>query len=359
MDFKASSNQVLQADRIFDAPILVVDDQADNIQLFEDILRGAGYRRVVSTTDPRQVLRLYDLHRPVLILLDLNMPHLDGFQLMNLLREKDPEGFPPVLVLTGTLDRAVKLKALSQGARDFLAKPFDLVEIRYRVKNLLEIGVLSRELKDQNGLLEENVRERTGELEASRVDLVLRLANACDRRDGDTGAHIMRMSRHAGNLAKALGLGDSECDLIHLASPLHDIGKIAIPDNILRKPGPLTDEEWVIMKTHAAVGAEMLASGASALIEAGRIIALTHHERWDGSGYPGGLFGEAIPLYGRICALADAFDAMTSDRVYHRGMTIEKANETIHAASGKHFDPVLVRLYERSFADLTGDPVSA
>lgn len=350
---------MIEVERIYDAPILIVDDLAENIRLFEGMLRKAGYRRVVTTTNPLDVLRLYELHRPVLILLDLNMPYLDGFQLLALLREKDPDGFPPVMVLTGELGQAVKLKALSHGARDFLAKPFDLVEIRYRVKNLLEIGLLNRELKDQNILLEENIRERTDELEDSRMELVHRLAHACERRDSDTGAHIMRMSRYAGNLAKALGLGDPECDLIRHASPLHDIGKIAIPDHILRKPGPLTEEEWVIMRTHSAVGADMLGEGATSLLKAGRIIALTHHERWDGSGYPGGMTGEAIPLYGRICALADAFDAMTSDRCYRPALSRERANEEIHAASGRNFDPVLVRLYERSPAAITGDPGSA
>ena len=338
---------------LHDAPILIVDNEPENCLLLSDILKDAGYRNVVTATDARTVVGLYALHRPGVIILDIQMAYIDGYELMHQMRLLDPSGFPPVLVLTEAQDRDVKLKALSTGAKDFLTRPVDPAEVIARTKNLLEIGMLHREMRDQNRILEEKVRERTRELQDSQIEVVYRLARACERRDQETGDHIMRMSRYSACLAKGLNLPPEECDLIRHASPMHDIGKIAIPDSILLKPGPLTEDEWAIMRVHAEIGAEMLADGTSDLVRAGQVIALTHHERWDGTGYPSAMTGDAIPLYGRICALADVFDALTSRRVYKAAWPLVRAVEEVRRKSGHHFDPALVAAFDRVLPEMT------
>ena len=331
---------------LHEAPIMIVDNEPDNCQLLSDILKDSGYRNVIIATDSREVVGLYALHRPGVILLDVQMPNIDGYELMRQMRLLDPSGFPPVLVLTEAQDRDVKLRALSSGAKDFLTRPVDPAEVIARTKNLLEIGMLHREMRDQNRILEERVRERTRELQESQIEVVYRLAHACERRDMETGDHIMRMSRYSACIARGLKLPSEECDLIRHASPMHDIGKIAIPDSILLKVGPLTEDEWVIMRVHAEIGAEMLSDGTSDLVKAGQVIALTHHERWDGTGYPAAIAGESIPLYGRICALADVFDALTSKRVYKDAWPIKRAIDEVHRKKGNHFDPALVDVFD-------------
>jgi putative two-component system response regulator len=337
---------------LHEAPILIVDNEPENTSLLADILKDAGYRNVITATDAREVVGLYALHRPGVILLDIQMPHIDGFELMSQMRLLDPGGFPPVLVLTGAMDRDLKLKALSSGAKDFLTRPVDPAEVIARTKNLLEIGMFHQEMRNQNRILEEKVRERTRELQESQIEVVYRLARACERRDQETGDHIMRMSLYSTCLARGLGLPPEECDLIRHASPMHDIGKIAIPDSILLKVGPLTEDEWAIMRVHAEIGAEMLADGTSDLVKAGQVIALTHHERWDGTGYPCARAGEDIPLYGRICAMADVFDALTSKRVYKAAWPVKRAVDEMHRKKGNHFDPALVDAFDRMLPEI-------
>lgn len=325
----------------------MVDSDAGNCRLLSDILKDVGYRNVITATDARDVVRLYTAHRPGVVLLDVDMPCIDGFELMRQMRQVDPDGYSPVLVLSGALDRDTRIKALSNGAKDFLAKPVDPAEVMARTKNLLEIGLLNRKMREQNRILELNVNERTRELQESRVEVVFRLASACERRDQETGDHIMRMSMYSACIAGGLGLPPEECDLILHASPLHDIGKIAIPDSILLKPGPLTEGEWSVMRSHAGIGADMLANGTSELVKTGQAIALTHHERWNGTGYPSAIAGEAIPLHGRITALADVFDALTSRRVYKEAWTVARAVDEVHRKKGNHFDPMLVDVFDK------------
>ncbi|MBA4177798.1 MAG: two-component system response regulator [Leptothrix sp. (in: Bacteria)] len=322
--------------------ILVVDDEPTNLKLLDRMLRSEGYTDLVLVQDPREVLTRYQANRPDLILLDINMPHLDGYQVIEQLKTLEGPLLPPILVLTAQHGRDCLLRALSAGARDFVGKPFDRGELLMRVRNLLEVHLAHRLVQEQKAMLEQMVHARTAELHRTRLQVVQRLGRAAEYRDEETGNHILRMSHTCALLARQVGWDDAQCDLILNASPMHDIGKIGIPDAILLKPGKFEPHEWEIMKTHAANGAELLAGDDSDLMQMARDIALTHHEKWDGSGYPHGLAGEAIPMAGRIAALADVFDALTSERPYKKAWTVDAAVALILENRGKHFDPALV-----------------
>jgi len=326
------------------ATILVVDDQPVNVKLLEKVLAAEGYQNVFSTTDSRQAADLYQQHQCDLVLLDLNMPHIDGFGVMEQMKEI-AEDYPPILVLTALKDRDSRVKALEGGARDFVSKPFDRVELLSRIRNMLEVRLLNKEIKNQNVILEEKVRERTRELDETRLEIIRRLGRAAEYRDNETGLHIIRMSQYSQLLAVASGMSENEGLMMLNASPMHDIGKIGIPDQILLKQGKLTPEEWEIMKTHASIGAEIMSGHPSPLMQMAREIAITHHEKWDGSGYPKGLKGEEIPLVGRIVALADVFDALTTKRPYKKAWPIEEAIDYIKENTGSHFEPALVDIF--------------
>ncbi|HEY3364304.1 MAG TPA: HD domain-containing phosphohydrolase [Symbiobacteriaceae bacterium] len=335
-----------------DARIMIVDDQQPNVLLLEKLLKNEGYSQIRSLLDPREAARTYQEFKPDLVLLDLMMPHLDGYQVLAQLAALEPHSYVPVLVLTADNAQSSRLRALEAGARDFLSKPYDVVEVRARIQNMLEVRLLHNQLADQNRLLGEKVRQRTRELEQSQLEVVRRLALASEFRDDQTGLHTDRMSRLAARLAEAAGLSTTECDMILQAAPMHDVGKIGIPDAILLKPGPLTPDEWETMKTHVRIGATLLSGGSSDLMQMAHTIAWTHHENWDGSGYPQGLKGEAIPLSGRICHLADVFDALTSDRPYKKAWSHTDAAAEIVRMSGRHFDPSLVDRFEWVFSEL-------
>ena len=327
------------------ACILVVDDEPANLKLLDKMLRSQGYQRLVLVDDPRVVIDLYRITQPALILLDINMPHLDGYQVMAQLKAMNDPLLPPIVILTAQHDKDSMLRALAAGARDFIGKPFDRNELLMRVRNLLEAQMAHSLLHDQKAVLEDMVRARTEALRRTRLQIVQRLGRAAEYRDEETGSHILRMSHSCALLARAIGWSEADCDLILNASPMHDIGKIGIPDAILLKPGKFEPPEWEIMKTHAAIGGKLLEGDDSTLICMAREIALTHHEKWDGSGYPNGLAGEAIPQSGRIAALADVFDALTSVRPYKQAWTVEAAVGYIKDNSGKHFDPALVEVF--------------
>lgn len=326
------------------AQILIVDDQPSNVLLMEKMLQADGYSNVHSTTDPRQAVRLYAEHPFDLVLLDLNMPHLDGFGVMQQIKALEPEGYVPVLVLTAQPDLKTRVRALETGARDFLTKPFDRLEVLTRIRNMLEVRLMHQQILDQNRLLEQKVMERTRELADTRFEVIRRLGRAAEYRDNETGLHIIRMSKYSQLLAQAAGMDEQQIELLLNASPMHDIGKIGIPDNILLKPGKLDENEWAIMKTHPAIGAEILSGHSSELMGMASQIALTHHEKWDGSGYPNGLKGDEIPLVGRMVAICDVFDALTTARPYKNAWPVDEAISYISDNSGKHFDPGLVRL---------------
>ncbi len=320
--------------------ILIVDDEAANVRLLETLLGVSDYKNLVSTQDPRDVMSLCRNRAIDLVLLDINMPHMNGYEVMEKLRTLGEEK-PVVLVLSAQTDRDYRHQALDSLALDYVVKPFDSHELLSRIRNLLEVRRAQTYMRHQNQLLEREVHKRTQELVDSRLEVVRRLGRAAEYRDNETGLHIIRMSKIAALIAKASGMNDVQCELLLNAAPMHDIGKIGIPDHILQKPGKLTADEWQIMQTHSQIGAEILEGDESILLRNAREICLSHHEKWDGSGYPNGLEGEAIPLMGRITALADVFDALTSERPYKKAWEVADALSLISSESGKHFDPRL------------------
>lgn len=330
---------------ILNARILIVDDNKLNVDLLEEILAAAGFTSVRSTTDSRETVEIYQTFEPDLILLDINMPHLDGFQVMEQLKEIEKDNYIPILVLTGQHDSETLIRSLESGAKDFLTKPFDQSEAITRIRNLLEVRLLHNYVRYQNEVLEERIKARTRELQETRLEIIRRLGLAAEFKDNETGYHIIRMSKMCQALGKAAGMSEYQADLLLNASPMHDIGKIGIPDSILLKPGKLDPDEWEHMKTHAIIGSKMLGGHVSDLLIMAKSVALTHHEKWDGSGYPNGWKGENIPLVGRIAALADVFDALTSVRPYKKAWSVEDAMAEIKRGRGTHFDSKLVDLF--------------
>ena len=327
------------------ARILIVDDQPSNVLLLEGILQEEDYTAYRSLTDARQALPVYLEYQPDLILLDLQMPYLNGFEIMNQLRARIPQGtFLPILVLTADITSETKRRALAEGATDFLTKPFDPIEVSLRIRNLLQTRALHLQLQDQNQALEQKVYERTAELEETQIEILERLALAAEYRDDDTGEHTKRVGQMSARIARALGLPEAEAELIRRAAPLHDVGKIAIPDSILLKPGKLTPEEFEKMKDHIRLGAKMLSGGQFPLLQRAEEIALTHHERWDGTGYLG-LQAEAIPIAGRIVTVADVFDALISARPYKGAWPPVEAIQEVQRQSGHQFDPRVVEAF--------------
>lgn len=319
--------------------VLAVDDQAPNVVLLERLLATWGFTQVRTTTEPGQVLDLVGSWEPDLLLLDLQMPEPDGFAILDALASGPARAVPlPVLVLTADITVDARRRALSAGASDFVSKPFDLDEVRLRVGHLLQARRLQTELLASNRLLEERVRDRTRDLERSRLEVLERLALAAEYRDDDTYRHTERVGRTTALLARRLGLPADEAALLRRAAPLHDIGKVAVPDRILLKPGRLTPEEFETMKEHTSAGARILAGSTSPLLRMAEVIAASHHERWDGSGYPAGLTGEAIPLHGRLVAVADVFDALTHARPYKAAMPVGEALAEMDGMAGS-FDP--------------------
>lgn len=340
--------------------ILVVDDEPANVQLIRRLLTRAGYPDLECTTDPTQVEAMYRDLEPDLILLDLHMPALDGFEVMRRLSGLIPsDEYVPILVLTADVMQESKRKALVGGAKDFLAKPFDPSEVLARVANLLETRHLYLQLRRHNEELEDTVRERTaavweivGALEGAKKDLRLAqeetihsLVLAAEYRDDDTSRHIERMSRYCSIIAAGLGFDSERRDTIRLASKMHDVGKIGVSDVILLKPGKLTDEEYEAVKQHAQIGYEILSGATSELARMAATIAWTHHEKVDGSGYPRGLAGSDIPLEGRIAAVADVFDALSSDRIYRRAHPLTEALVIMSAGRNAHFDGEILDVF--------------
>ncbi len=325
-----------------DARILVVDDQESNVVLLERLLRVKGYTHIETLTDSRQAVGRFEATRPDLVCLDLRMPHLSGLQVLEQLQPLIGAGdYVPILILTADTAPETKQTALSMGAKDFLNKPFDGVEALLRIHNLLETRFLYRELRAQNDRLDQKVRERTRELEEAQHEILSRLALAAEYRDDQTGEHTRRVGHLAALLARELGLNDDEVELIPQASPLHDIGKIGIPDAVLMKPGRLTPAEFEVMKSHTEIGARLLSGSRFPLLRLAEEIARTHHEWWSGNGYCG-LAADQIPLASRIVTVADTFDAITHDRPYRAGASIRMAVEELRREAGRQFDPAVV-----------------
>lgn len=335
--------------------VLAVDDQEFNLDLIELAFMensAVEVKRAVHGQEALDILSQHDDYH--VILLDLAMPVMDGFETLKRLQSDSKWSQIPVIVVTANAEE--KHRALRSGASDFLAKPIDVEELKLRTLNYAKIKEYQDNLGDMNRILEEKVVERTSQLREALVlakkteyEISARLGKASEYRDMETGMHIKRMSHYSAKLAEFYGMEADEVELVLYASPLHDIGKVAIPDQILLKPGRFTPEEFEIMKLHATLGGKMLETdGDYPILEAGRIIALQHHEKIDGTGYPHGLVGEEIHIYARIVSIADVFDALSSERVYKKAFSIEQTLNILKEGAGSHFDARLVELFAQN-----------
>ncbi|MFZ5556466.1 MAG: response regulator [Pseudomonadota bacterium] len=333
------------------ATILVVDDEEANRRVLQTMLGFEGYR-IVAAADGPQALAAAAAEAPDLVLLDIMMPGMDGFEVARRLKAAEATGHVPVIMVTALDDRDSRLEGLKAGAEDFLAKPVDRAELTVRVRNLLRLKEFGDFLADHNRILEARVAERTRDLLASHRETIATLTRAASYKDEETGAHVARISYYTVDIAAELGMDAAFRDTIHHASPMHDVGKIAIPDAILLKPGKFEPHEWEIMKTHAAMGAKLLEGSASPYLAMGAEIALGHHERWDGGGYPQGLAGEAIPLAARIMQICDVYDALRSRRPYKPAFGHGRSVEIILKGDGRtmpgHFDPQVLAAFVKS-----------
>lgn len=314
--------------------ILVVDDIPENVDILLKILQK-DYALKIATNGRRALEIASSYPLPDLILLDIMMPGMDGYEVCHHLKQNPKTCRIPVIFVTAKGAALDEAQGFEVGGVDYVTKPIQPLTLMARVQTQLA-------LYDQNRTLEVKVQQRTVELFESRLDIIRRLGLAAEYKDNETGMHIMRMSHMCHRLALALGMTPEDADTLLQVSPMHDVGKIGIPDRILLKPGKLTPEEWEIMKSHTTIGARILGEQASGLLHHARIIALTHHEKWDGSGYPLGLKGNDIPIFGRIAAITDVFDALTSERPYKKAWPIEQALEEISRSRGTHFDPKVV-----------------
>ncbi|MDA8129507.1 MAG: response regulator [Betaproteobacteria bacterium] len=330
------------------ARVVIVDDRSTARNLLEGLARTLEPGVIVDTyADPAEALAHMQHHTPDLIITDYRMPGMDGIEFTRRIRAERRLSDVPIVIVTVVEDRQIRYQALENGATDFLTRPIDPQECRARCLNLLALRRSQKLVADRALWLEDQVLQATREVRTRERETLMKLAKAGEYRDEETGNHILRMSRYARLIAEELGLSAMECDEIEVASPMHDIGKIGIPDQILLKPGQHTPEEREIMRRHPLIGHEILDGSPSRYLQVGAIIALGHHERFDGTGYPHKLAGDAIPLQARIVAVADVFDALTSKRPYKGAWLFEDALEYLRAESGRQFDPACVSAFER------------
>lgn len=337
------ADAAIQADAVRDARVLIVDDDVAVGRALTRILERAGVSDVTVETDPAAALRRRDARDFDAIMLDLHMPEIDGFDLMRtFVQQIGTERYAPILVLTGDSRIDVRERALASGAKDFVQKPFEPTEVVARIRNLIDTQQMHQRLHSFNEVLTARVEERTADVVAAKLEVLDRLARAGEYRDDMTGMHAARVGALAGLLAGELGLGEEVVMNVEQAAPLHDIGKIGIPDAILLKEGSLTDREIRVIRQHTIIGAGILSGSRFDLLQTAETIALTHHEHWNGAGYPHGLAGEDIPEEGRIVAVADAFDSLTNDRPYRRACSHSRAIEEIVRCRGRQFAPDVV-----------------
>lgn len=329
------------------AHIIVLDDEAANVRLLARMLERAGFQSVTALTDPTQLHSVIVQTPPDLVITDWHMPQLEGSGVLKILEPLINQERLPVLVVTADRSQDVRQLALQQGAKDFVTKPFDLVEVLLRVRNLLESRMLFQDLRKQNRTLLESAKGRTRELESTRIEMIERLALAAEYRDEETNEHNDRVGQLSAKLAEAIGWTIEDAGLLRRAAALHDIGKIGIPDALLRKPGALTEGEQRVMRTHTSIGARILGGSHVPLLQLAEAVAYSHHEKWDGSGYPRGLRGDDIPAAGRIVAVADAFDAITNDRPYRPARSARVALEVLRQHANIHYEPRLIDALER------------
>lgn len=331
--------------------LLITDDEATSLRLLEAMLRLLGYQ-VILARDGEEALAKVKETPPNVILLDTLMPKMDGFEVARRLKGDEATKAIPIIMMTALDEVEDRVKALEAGADDFLSKPVDATELRPRVNSQLKVKAYNDLIRNYPKEIETEVARRTQDLSKAfekmkigSLDTVYRLSRAAEYKDEDTGAHVERMSHYSSAIARQMGLDGDFVERILWASPMHDIGKIGIPDRVLQKPGKLDDEEWVIMRSHTTIGAEILKDASADFIKLAADIAISHHEKWNGSGYPRGIKGADIPLAGRIVALADVFDALTSERPYKAAFTLEKALAIIKESRGSHFDSEVVNAF--------------
>ena len=332
--------------------VLIVDDSRSSaaaIALMLEQIPGIG---IEVCLDPLEAVKRCFARQFDLLLVDYMMPNLNGIELIERLRASENYSLVPVIMITSSVDQEIRLKAIEVGATDFLTKPFDRIELQARARNLLALRQAQLQLADRARQLLSRVEAATQHLVRREEEVIWRLARAIEYRDGTTGEHISRVAMMSQLIAEGLGLSEEQARIIYLAAPLHDIGKIGVSDLILQKPGRLTPDELAVMRRHVDIGCHILADGSSDLIRVASLIAGAHHERWDGQGYPAGLAGEAIPLEGRIVAVADVFDALCSERPYKKAWPVEDAYNEIVAGSGSHFDPRCVEAFQAKWPQI-------
>lgn len=331
--------------------ILVVDDETVNLELISAIFIDSPNIMILTASDGLEAMEVLKNHTPDVIVLDIRMPRMDGIEVLDALKSDQSTSHIPVVVLSG--DEKERKNALKHGANDFIPKPFDAEELKLRVLNNLQVKKYQDLIKNINEVLQKEVMKKTKELREAlelareaEYEMVVKLGMLSEFRDEETGQHIRRISHYSKLLAQLAGLSEFEQNILFYASPLHDVGKVGIPDSILKKPGPLTSEEFELMKLHTIIGGKILTSDQRFItLHAGKIIAEQHHEKWDGSGYPKGLKEREIHIYARIVAVCDVFDAMTSDRVYRPAFTVEQTLEIMKKGKGSHFDPQLIEIF--------------
>lgn len=335
--------------------ILVVDDESTMRRLLEKLLRMEGYDVSLASSGEQALTDLFK-HGADTVLLDMRMPGMTGLEVCRQIRSHPRTLHTPVVFITAVNDRELRRRGMEAGADDFLSKPFDEVELLARIRNSVRVRRYYDNLEQQREQLEQAVRERTAalneaiakltqsqvDLRASQEETIYRLSRAAEFRDDETGQHLQRMSRYCQLIGRRIGLDEATCELLRIASPMHDVGKLGIPDRILLKPGRLTPEEFAVMKGHAEIGYRILVGSDATPLKMAATIAYTHHEKWDGNGYPRALRGDEIPLPGRIAAVADVFDALTSARPYKPAWKLDDALELMRTNRGAHFDPNLV-----------------
>jgi len=326
--------------------VLLIDDSDVNLAIYRGALGGLPELEMESTVSPHAALASLRARPFDVIVVDYHMPQMDGLAFISRVRETGNDSL--IIMVTAESDVAIRHRALEMGAADFLTKPIDRLEFLARIRNLLALSISRRHLADRAAWLREEVDRAMRALREREIETILRLTRAAEFRDSVTGMHVIRVGEMCAALARTIGLPDSECQMLLLAAPMHDIGKVATPDHILLKPGPLTPEEFEIMKEHTIAGHSILKDSESPMLQKAAEIALTHHERWDGTGYPNQLRGTEIPLSGRLCSTVDVFDALTSVRPYKREWTIDDALAELDSKSGTQFDPDVLALFHDS-----------
>jgi putative two-component system response regulator len=365
----ASNNEALKS-----CKIMIIDDEPLVIRVVKRFLAGDGFTNFVTVEDSRKAMEVIEAESPDVVLLDIMMPHITGLDLLKQRQKDQSKTLIPFIILSATSEAQVKREALALGATDFLAKPVDASDLTVRVRNSLTVKRHQDHLANYAIELEQQVRQRTIQLERSREQIIHCLARAAEYRDNETGEHVIRVGKYCAVVADELGFGENYCRQIELAAQLHDVGKIGIPDSVLLNPGKLNQAEFEVMKKHCSLGCQIMEPLAehegnrirehanvgsfimegvdSPMLELAAIIARTHHEKWDGTGYPNGLAGDQIPIEGRICCCADVFDALSSERPYKPKFGLQKCLEIMISERGTRFDPIVLDAFLKRLKDI-------